>query len=149
MDKPTLAIIVPCYNEELCLKKTCSILLALLDSLVNKNKISDNSYIYTFNNLEAGTSYNISVQVVDKAGNVNTINKEIQVDSLISKDVIIADNNINQGNPNFANTSCASGCMELTNGLYTSEDDYGISYYFRGSVNNNWVKFAGFYWRII
>ena len=28
-------------------------------------------------------------------------------------------------------------------------DDYGISYYFRGDVENNWVKFAGFYWRII
>lgn len=46
MDKPTLAIIVPCYNEELCLDKTCSTLLTLLDSLVEKNKISDNSFLY-------------------------------------------------------------------------------------------------------
>lgn len=29
------------------------------------------------------------------------------------------------------------------------EDDYGTSYYFRGAVENNYVKFAGFYWRII
>ena len=28
-------------------------------------------------------------------------------------------------------------------------DDDGISYYYRGSVKNNYVKFAGFYWRII
>ena len=34
-------------------------------------------------------------------------------------------------------------------GLYQMEDDNGISYYYRGSVNNNYVKFAGFYWRII
>ena len=31
----------------------------------------------------------------------------------------------------------------------SAPDDYGTSYYFRGTVENNWVKFAGFYWRII
>jgi len=34
-------------------------------------------------------------------------------------------------------------------GIYEMEDDYGISYYYRGAVENNYVKFAGFYWRII
>ena len=34
-------------------------------------------------------------------------------------------------------------------GLYQMEDDDGISYYYRGSVNNNYVKYAGVYWRII
>ena len=34
-------------------------------------------------------------------------------------------------------------------GLYAMEDDYGTSYYYRGSVKNNYVYFAGFYWRII
>ena len=34
-------------------------------------------------------------------------------------------------------------------GLYTTEDDYGTSYYYRGSVKNNYVYFAGLYWRII
>ena len=29
------------------------------------------------------------------------------------------------------------------------EDDDGISYYYRGSVINNYVKYAGFYWKII
>ena len=36
-----------------------------------------------------------------------------------------------------------------TKGIYVSEDDLGKSYYFRGAVENNYVKFAGFYWRII
>ena len=31
----------------------------------------------------------------------------------------------------------------------SAPDDYGTSYYFRGNVENNWVKFAGYYWRII
>ena len=34
-------------------------------------------------------------------------------------------------------------------GLYKAEDDDGMSYYHRGVVNNNWVSFGGFYWRII
>ena len=34
-------------------------------------------------------------------------------------------------------------------GLYDMQDDYGTSYYYRGSVNNNYVQFAGYYWRII
>ena len=31
-------------------------------------------------------------------------------------------------------------------GLYHMEDGTGTSYYFRGSVNNNYVKYAGAYW---
>ncbi len=34
-------------------------------------------------------------------------------------------------------------------GVFEMEDDYGTSYYYRGAVENNYVKFAGFYWRII
>ena len=34
-------------------------------------------------------------------------------------------------------------------GLYAAPDDYGTSYYYRGSVNNNYVSFAGYSWRII
>ncbi len=40
--------------------------------------------------------------------------------------------------------------IEGTNGyLCSAPDDYGTSYYFRGNVENNWVKFAGYYWRIL
>ena len=34
-------------------------------------------------------------------------------------------------------------------GLYQAEDDDGVSYYFRGKVENNYVKFAGKLWRIL
>ena len=34
-------------------------------------------------------------------------------------------------------------------GVFEMEDDYGMSYYYRGVVTNNYVKFADFYWRII
>ena len=34
-------------------------------------------------------------------------------------------------------------------GLYAIQDADGTSYYYRGSVSNNYVSFAGYYWRII
>lgn len=34
-------------------------------------------------------------------------------------------------------------------GLIMAEDDYGNTYYFRGKVENNYVSFSGYTWRII
>ena len=60
---------------------------------------------------------------------------------------------VSEGSPDFNKTAQAScsdeTTCETTNGIYEAEDDLGISYYFRGAVENNYVKFAGFYWRII
>ena len=53
------------------------------------------------------------------------------------------------GTPDFSKTSCSSECEETTVGIYKAEDDLGDTYYFRGDVKNNYVYFAGFYWRII
>lgn len=40
--------------------------------------------------------------------------------------------------------------VESENGyLCSAPDDYGTSYYYRGDVTNNYVNFAGYYWRII
>ena len=59
----------------------------------------------------------------------------------------------NEGIPNFNKTAQATcednPICETTNGIYAAEDDLGTSYYFRGAVENNYVKFAGYYWRII
>jgi len=53
-----------------------------------------------------------------------------------------------EGSPNFARTATGNA------GLYSMADDYTAttgkqSYYFRGAVPDNYVKFGGFYWRII
>ncbi len=53
---------------------------------------------------------------------------------------------IKEGNPNFAEPATTD---ETADGLYAMEDDYGTSYYYRGATEDNYVKFAGFYWRII
>ena len=41
-----LAIIIPCYNEELVIKPTIESLLKVLDDIISKGKISEDSYIY-------------------------------------------------------------------------------------------------------
>ena len=50
---------------------------------------------------------------------------------------------VNEGSPNFALAATTD------EGVYAMEDDYGMSYYYRGAVENNYVKFGDFYWRII
>ena len=49
----------------------------------------------------------------------------------------------NEGTPNFGSTATTD------EGIYAAQDDYGTSYYFRGAVENNYVQFVGYYWRII
>ena len=56
---------------------------------------------------------------------------------------ILANNEVNSGTPNFSQTATTD------EGVYKTEDNLGTSYYFRGAVTNNYVSFAGFYWRII
>ena len=55
---------------------------------------------------------------------------------------------VNGGIPDFTKEATTN------EGLYKTEDDLGMSYYFRGAVDNNWVKFGEvdgkpIYWRII
>ena len=49
-----------------------------------------------------------------------------------------------------AKGSFPSDELATTNeGMYALADDDGMSYFFRGAVYDNWVHFAGYYWRII
>ena len=75
--------------------------------------------------------------------NINVISDPVQA-TLIRLNLTLS-----TGTPDFSKTSCSSECEEATVGLYKTEDDIGDSYYFRGDVENNYVYFAGFYWRII
>ena len=61
--------------------------------------------------------------------------------------------------PDFSKTaqaSCSSTSRcEETNGIYEGTDDYGTTYYWKGTVDNNWLQFGtnssgqALYWRII
>ena len=57
---------------------------------------------------------------------------------------------VNSYTPDFSKSACDdSTCESHEKGIFKTEDDDGTSYYYRGSVENNYVKFAGYYWRII
>ena len=57
---------------------------------------------------------------------------------------------VNSYSPDFSKSACDdSTCESHEKGIFMTEDDDGTSYYYRGSVENNYVKFAGYYWRII
>ncbi len=49
MSLPVLAIIIPCYNEELCIDITTEKLLSIINNLIDENFISDKSYILYIN----------------------------------------------------------------------------------------------------
>ncbi len=62
----------------------------------------------------------------------------------------LGDLTVNSYTPDFSKSACDdSRCESHEKGIYETLDDDGTSYYYRGSVENNYVKFAGFYWRII
>ena len=50
---------------------------------------------------------------------------------------------VNEGTPNFEYNAIGD------EGLYSAQDDYGTSYFFRGAADNNYVEFAGYYWRVV
>jgi len=69
--------------------------------------------------------------LVNETGNVNINQARLSIE--------------NKKQPDFTKTSTDDN----THGLYAALDDDGMSYYFRGNVETNYVKFAGFFWRII
>lgn len=46
MQIPKLAVIIPCFNEELCVEATCNRLVEVLNMLMSKKKITPDSYLY-------------------------------------------------------------------------------------------------------
>ena len=74
--------------------------------------------------------------------NLNKLNNTIKLANDTPDFTTVSGNN---GKDKNGNTGLGDG----TKGIYKAEDDFGTSYYFRGAVENNYVKFAGFFWRII
>ena len=102
--------------------------------------IENNSYI-----VELGSSADMQIVCTQLNGTSKIICSN--PNKITAKDVILADN------PTIDNSRSGEITGILTDNttgtLFTAEDDYGTSYFYAGDVDNNWVSFAGFYWRII
>lgn len=62
------------------------------------------------------------------------------------KEAIMASNTLNTANPNFGRGEPPVSGTNTGSGFYKAEDDDGDTYYFRGDVQNNYVKFAKYQW---
>ena len=65
------------------------------------------------------------------------------IDDAYARKYILSQNVVNEETPDFTKIATTN------EGIFTAEDDYGTSYYYRGAVDNNYFYFAGYYWRII
>ena len=67
MNKPTLVVIVPCYNDSEILKTTFDELSKILEDLKNKNKISEGSYLSFVDDGSTDETWNV-IQTLDVKG---------------------------------------------------------------------------------
>lgn len=59
MENSVLAIIIPCYNEELCVESTVKQLFVVMNNLIAKGKISARSYIYLVDDGSTDSTWDI------------------------------------------------------------------------------------------
>lgn len=74
MEKPTLAIIIPCLNEELLIESTVKSLFEVLNDLIKKDRIKDNSYIYLIDDGSTDKTWSI----IEKLHNENSLVKGLK-----------------------------------------------------------------------
>ena len=103
--------------------------------------------------IETTFNYTITITFVDTGADQNhnqnkTFNGNIEVEfsGPSAKDYILANKTISD-----ERSGAITGVLteDTTGTVYRVADDDGNSYVFAGTPTDNWVSFAGFYWRII
>ena len=94
-----------------------------------------------------GRYYNLEVdqaQLGNKSftGKIYVENNSCTVGEITAKDIILAKNGGIDNITELPDSTFASVTTASDKGLYKAQDDLGTSYYFRGAVDNNWVKFG-------
>lgn len=74
MEKPQLAIVIPCYNEELCIEDTVGKLFVLINDLISKEKIKDTSYLYLVDDGSKDSTWSI----IERLHNENNLVKGVK-----------------------------------------------------------------------
>ena len=85
---------------------------------------------------------NILAQV-DTTGKCPTVNADgtVDINGTVDDGEFASGDDVYEAMDSLAETGPGYVC--------SAPDDYGTSYYYRGDVENNWVKFADAYWRIV
>ena len=123
-------------------------------TLVSGATIESDGTLTTQNISITGKYYNLTIpqtSIEGKAftGKIYVTNHSCSTSEIPGYYTILANNTVHETTPDFTKTATTN------EGMYAAEDDLGISYYFRGAVDNNWVKFGkdssnnDIYWRII
>ena len=97
--------------------------------LMNEYLSNENKKYYTCGNASFSCSELFSIYSVSKSETSDlTVYNATKVDKYTSQSLVFDSSDV---------------------GLYKGNDDYGDSYYFRGNIDNNYVEFAGYIWRLI
>ena len=117
---------------------------------------SEDSYTYTFSNLESGTAYNIKAQIIDEAGNIGEVSKEISTQADAVKPILLANYPTVLTRTNFNQTITTTTTGTIYKSANESQyDNDGEVYYFAGNPTDNWFQFGTnssgnpLYWRIV
>ena len=115
-------------------------------TLVSGATISSNGTLTAQNISIIGKYYNLTIPQTSIEGKVFTgkiyvTNHSCSTSELPGYYTILANNGgedaiIAKGSPDFSTISTTN------EGLYAAEDDLGTSYYYRGALDNNWIKFG-------
>ena len=91
-----------------------------------------------------GLTFTVQVNVYGKAGDkyVPLTTREILEDNELQEDKENMFNYASNGNYTNSSFEQLNNPDYVTNGLYSMEDEDGMSYYYRGNVNNNNVQFG-------
>lgn len=127
------------------MKKTNHRLILTILILISIASISIISVTYSKFIYEKNISNTINVPEYNHciANGVNTLSDCIILNENDAKTKDIALATINSKTVDYTVTSTTD------EGLLASTDDYGTTYYYRGSVNDNYVSYAGYIWRIV
>ena len=119
----------------------------------------DSSKIYTLDTTQSTCTYKDGTEISDLSISYDSETGQLQISPFTTKgtkctlyfeekvyvrDYILANKTISTRN-DFSTTLTT----DTTGTIYSAEDDDGTTYYFAGNPTDNWVSWAGYYWRII
>ena len=113
------------------------------------SKIANDAMDASFNGTVSADANQGKIDANYTLQRLNSLNNTIKVDTSKTPNFSTVSGNNGVKKSFDDDSTIASNQGDGTKGIYKTEDDFGTSYYFRGAVENNYVKFANYYWRII